>query len=136
MLNKIINWFRKEEENDGLGLPQSEKEIFFLKLDDIHVGILECKNGSWYFQYSDAFKQQEDLNKIPGFSDLNKIYTSESLWPFFQIRIPGLGQPAIKDIIKEEKLDFNNEAALLKRFGHKTISLPYRNNCKKSGKRF
>lgn len=125
MINKLINWFRKEEDNDVIGLPKSEKVLFFLKLDDIDVGILECKNGSWYFKYSDSFKTQEDLNQIPGFPDLDKTYESEALWPFFQIRIPGLGQPAVKDIIKKENLDFNNEAVLLKRFGHKTISSPF-----------
>lgn len=125
MLNKIINWFRKEEGESSLGVPQDEQETFFLRLQDIHIGTLACKEGYWYFQYSDEFKQQEELNKIPGFSDLNKVYVSESLWPFFQTRIPGLGQPAIKDIIKQENLDSKNEAVLLKRFGHKTISNPF-----------
>lgn len=125
MLNKIINWFRKEEGDNRLGIPQDEQETFFLKLNDIHIGTLACKEGLWYYEYTPEFKQQNDLHKIPGFSDVNKVYSSETLWPFFQTRIPGLGQPAIKDIIEQEKLDFRNEAVLLKRFGYKTISNPF-----------
>jgi hypothetical protein len=36
-----------------------------------------------------------------------------------------LGQPRIREIIKAEQLDINNEAQLLRRFGRKTIANPY-----------
>ncbi|KAK6033622.1 hypothetical protein OSTOST_00220 [Ostertagia ostertagi] len=41
------------------------------------------------------------------------------------IRIPGLKQPAIQEILKREKIDSGNDIELLKRFGQKTISNPY-----------
>lgn len=64
-------------------------------------------------------------NHIAGFSNLNKVYKNETLWPFFRIRIPGLKQPAVKEILKKENINETNELELLKRFGHKTISNPY-----------
>ena len=105
MIQKIVNWFRKEENDAKLHLPDNENEKFVLKLKDIEVGFLECKEGIWHFYYSDDFKELDGFYPITGFPDLNKKYTNESLWPFFQIRIPGLGQPAVKDILKEEKID-------------------------------
>ncbi len=44
---------------------------------------------------------------------------------FFQTCIPGLKQPAVKEILDKENINVENEAALLKRFGKKTISNPY-----------
>lgn len=125
MIQKIIDWFKKEENDVKLHLPEHEKEKFVLKFKDIEVGFLECQEGIWHFYYSDDFKKLDKFYPIIGFPDLNKKYTNESLWPFFQIRIPGLGQPAIKDILKKEKIDKGNEFALLKRFGYQTISNPY-----------
>lgn len=128
MLRKFINLFGKIDDDDEvqIQLPKDEYAKFILKVDDLRIGILHCEKGEWYFKYTDEFKEHSDeYNRIVGFPDLNKIYTSETLWPFFQIRIPGLKQPAIQEILKKESIDKGNEVALLKRFGHKSISNPY-----------
>lgn len=128
MVQKIMNWFSKDdgEPQWQVELPKDETAKFILKVDNIQVGILQCDNGSWLFKYSDEFKSQAKIyNLIVGFPDLDKIYTSDTLWPFFRIRIPGLKQPAIKEIISKEKIDKSNEVELLKRFGKKTISNSY-----------
>lgn len=103
------------------------KYKFTLRIKDIQIGTLRCENGLWEFFYSDEFKNEYSLEykRIAGFPDLNKVYKKDSLWPFFLIRIPGLKQPAIKEIIEKENIDTGNEAALLKRFGHHSISNPY-----------
>lgn len=131
MIRKFINWFSKNE--DGLDLPiqlpKDEEATFNLTVDDICIGTLYCDKGEWYFKYSDDFKtHSNEYNRIVGFPDLDKTYKSESLWPFFQIRIPGLKQPQIQEILEEEKIDQHNEVALLKRFGKKTIANPYELN--------
>ena len=128
MIRKFINWFSKSD--DGIEmqvqLPKDEEAKFILKVDNIHIGTLYCEKAEWYFQYTDDFKKHsEEYNRIVGFPDLDRVYKSDSLWPFFQIRIPGLKQPAIQEIIAKEKIDQANEVALLKRFGEKTISNPY-----------
>lgn len=128
MLRKFINWFSKSEDGFEMQvqLPKDEEAKFILTVDKIRIGTLYCEKGEWYFKYADDFKNHSDeYNRIVGFPDLDKIYKSDSLWPFFQIRIPGLKQPAIQEIIKKEKIDQANEVALLKRFGEKTISNPY-----------
>ena len=127
MIKKIFNWFSKGEEEVTLNLPKNEKTVFTLKIDNVEVGKLRCENGVWEFFYSDEFKNEyyQDYKRIAGFPELNKIYKKETLWPFFLVRIPGLKQPAIKEIIERENIDKENEAELLKRFGQKSISNPY-----------
>jgi HipA-like protein len=128
MMRKILTWFNKNEYKSGIqiNVSKNEETKFILKVDKIRMGILYCKDGDWYFKYCKEFKDRSDeYNRITGFPDLDKTYKSKTLWPFFQTRIPGLKQPSVQEIIKEEKIDQTNEAALLKRFGKKTITNPY-----------
>jgi len=127
MLSKFKKWFKKEDDEDiEVHLPKVESAKFMLQVDDIRIGTLYCEKGEWYFKYTDDFKDHaETYNHIVGFPDLNKTYKSDTLWPFFQIRIPGLKQPAVVEILEKEHIDKNNEAALLRRFGKKTIANPY-----------
>jgi len=120
------NLFGKSDEDMAMVLPKDEHVIFKLLIDDLIVGELKCEEGIWIFKYSDDFKKQSgEYKRIIGFPDLNKEYRSDTLWPFFRIRIPGLKQPAIQEILIKEHIDKENEAALLKRFGKKTIANPY-----------
>jgi HipA-like protein len=127
MRNLIKKWFSRSKEDDFMQLPENEHGEFVLKIEDIEIAYLSFEKGEWTFQYSkDFIKNHSDVyNTIIGFPRLDKVYKSKSLWPFFLIRIPGLKQPAIQKIIKEENIDTTNELELLKRFGKKTISNPY-----------
>lgn len=129
MLNKIQkkikSWFSKGDEDLETHLPIEENATFFLKVDNITIGTLHCENGVWEFKYTEEFKKHNDYNLITGFPDINKVYREKTLWPFFRIRIPGLKQPAVQEIIKKEHIDQENEVSLLKSFGQKTISNPY-----------
>ena len=58
-------------------------------------------------------------------ANTNKTYKNEVLWPFFKIRIPGLKQPLVQEIISTENINANDEASLLKKFGEKNTSNPY-----------
>lgn len=127
MLKIFKRLFAKENEQLQVHLPENEQATFELKIDNITVGRLHCEHGVWEFKYTDEFKQHAtEYNRIVGFSDLDKVYQNETLWPFFQTRIPGLKQPAVQEILQKEKIDQANEVELLKRFGEKTISNPYR----------
>lgn len=95
-----------------------------LKLDDLVIGYLTCTKGEWSFKYSEEFQNQKQFHSIVGFPKLDIEYKSHELWPFFQIRIPGLKQPSIIETIEKENIK-NNEFELLKRFGRKSISNPY-----------
>lgn len=119
--------FGKGDESDHVKMPQNENVTFLLKLDGIEIGTLHCEHGEWVFSYSKEFKEtyKDEYNRIIGFPELDKVYKGYNLWPFFKIRIPGLKQPAVKEILAKEKIDEHNEVALLRRFGRKTIANSY-----------
>lgn len=101
---------------------------FDLYLKDLQVGKLSFSKDDnlWYFEYSEDFKKNSDnYNLIIGFPDINKKYRSQVLWPFFNIRIPGLKQPKIKEILYKENINPNDDVKLLERFGKKSISNPF-----------
>ena len=104
--------------------PQSH-EKFGLGYKELVIGTLTFKEGEWVFKYSDDFKGQNFIQPMIDFPDTTKTYRSEELWPFFLSRIPGLSQPAIKEVLKKEKIDEADEAALLKRFGKTSITSPF-----------
>lgn len=127
MLNKLRKLFQKNQSTgSNLHLPKEEEQRFTLYLNDLKVGELICEEGVWTFTYSNEFKARSDeFYPIVGFPKLDKVYKSKSLWPFFLVRIPGLGQPRVQEIIAQEHLDADNEAQLLKRFGEKSIANPF-----------
>ena len=127
MVSILRKLFAKNaDESDALELPKNEEQTFSLKLKDIEVGELNCKNGQWIFYYSDEFKSlSNNYFPIVGFNDLNKVYKSDTLWPFFLVRIPGLRQPHVRKLIDKEGIDIKNEAQLLSRFGKVSIANPY-----------
>jgi hypothetical protein len=112
--------------------------VFVLKIDNIEVGVLTYNefnkqkesHKTWDFAYTENFKKVAgkeigQYNLITQFKDINKVYFSHELWPFFKIRIPGLKQPALIEILEDEEIDKNDECSLLKKFGNKCISNPY-----------
>ncbi len=78
-----------------LRTPQNETAEFLLRYRDLDVGHLSLQDGKWYFEYTDTFRKKKDAYPIVNFPRLDKRYESDVLWPFFVVRIPGLGQPAI-----------------------------------------
>jgi|SRR5690625_3848372 len=124
--NKLLKYLNQHSEgHEDLATPSGIKAEFELKYKSLIVGYLELNDGVWKFSYSAEFKDQNELRPIVQFPDTNKVYKNEELWPFFTIRIPGLNQPEIENIIESENIDRSNEVELLKRFGEKTISNPY-----------
>ncbi len=105
--------------------PKEEKADFLLRYDDMEVGRLSLREGMWHFEYTEDFQRQTNIRPIVNFPILDKHYESDTLWPFFVIRIPGLKQPAVQREIKKNKLDERNEAQLLRHFGKKSIANPF-----------
>jgi len=124
LFKKIISK-GKSSESSPVEIEFTGSVNFTLKFKDLEIGYLTVEEGMWVFRYSDEFKSQEKYARLTGFSDLSKVYKAKVLWPFFKIRIPGLKQPMIRDIIEEENLDASNEVQLLKRFGRESMSNPY-----------
>ena len=90
------------------------------------IGVLKLYDGIWSFEYSDEFKQQNKIKPLGDFRNVEKIYKSQTLYPRFVVRLPNLNQPKIKEVVERENIDATNEVALLKRFGERTITNPFR----------
>lgn len=91
---------------------------FHVKLHNMLVGTLTLTNGIWTFEYSDDFKNQNEIVPLANFPAKDKVYNSKDLWPFFTARIPSKTQLQIK----EDKTDIVD---MLSRFGRRTVANPY-----------
>ena len=98
---------------------------FLLCFKDLKVGYLSLKEGSWRFVYSDSFKAQDDIAPIREFKDINGVYKSDDLFPFFLQRIPDLDQPIVRRQIDKEHLNVKDEVELLKYFGQYSNKDPF-----------
>ena len=125
MISILKKMLSRQDGREGLRTPKHEEADFLLQDRDLEVGRLWLHDGKWHFEYADAFRRKKDIYPITNFPRLDKRYESEALWPFFAIRIPGLKQPAIQRILRDENIDARNEAQLLKRFGETTIANPF-----------
>lgn len=128
MIKKIINKIWRAEGQEDIDTPSNESAEFVLKYKDLPIGLLTLNKGVWKFVYTEQFKAQNELTPLVEFPDIKQDYQSVNLWPFFSYRIPGLNQPTVKDIIKKEDIDKNNEVALLKKFGKISIYNPFQLN--------
>lgn len=107
--------------------PWEERTAFLLKDHNLDIGHLWLDNGTWHFEYADAYRRRTDVRPVGSFVQLEQRYESKALWPFFVARIPGMGQPRVQRLIREENLQEENEIQhmLLKRFGERAIINPY-----------
>ena len=122
MIKNIWKRLWKSEGQEELFTPRDIETSFVLTWRRLEIGVLSLKEGKWTFRYSEDFKAQETVKPLTDFPDVNKVYSSEELYPFFLSRIPGSGQTKFQEIVKKEKIDPKNEAELLKRFGRQTIA--------------
>ncbi len=126
IVEKIKTWWSKEDTTPALKADDDASGSFVLMLEEIKMGFLRYDRGTWEFRYAEEFKAYtHKYHSIVGFPSLDRTYRSETLWPFFQIRIPGLKQPLVQELLKKESISPDNQFALLKRFGRKSIANPY-----------
>ncbi|HYX07376.1 MAG TPA: HipA N-terminal domain-containing protein [Bacteroidales bacterium] len=125
MIEKIKKILWKIEGMDFIDNPADSKGEFHLKYETLLVGSLTYDGKKWTFKYSEDYKES-NLQAIIDFPKLNKEYESNQLWPFFASRIPALNQPFQFKKIEKAKIDKNDSVALLKLFGNKTITNPFK----------
>ncbi len=106
-------------------VPPGVRVRFALVYHDLIIGFLSYDDGRWHFKYTDEFRSVGELQPLIMFPDVDKVHESEELWPFFQMRIPSLKQPAVRAVIAKEQIDPKNLVQLLRRFGRRTISNPF-----------
>ncbi len=125
MFKKLFSWAFQSEDTEQVRPYPATTASFQVSLNNEIVGFLVSESGGWKFEYTDQFVKQSKYSPLVDFPDKFKAYQSENLWPFFLSRIPGLRQPAIQKILKDNNLNEQDTVSLLKRFGRQSIQNPY-----------
>src|SRR6266850_5344695 len=82
--------------------------------DAVTVGFLRFSDGWWTFEYDAEYRRRPDLRPIEGFDDLNKIYRSRVLFPFFAVRVPDQDRHDIQRHLQKHKMVHPDESDLLR----------------------
>jgi HipA-like protein len=89
------------------------------------VGVLVVAPEAFEFSYSEEFRESK-LPTIPSFPDREKIYRSDTLFPFFQVRIPPISRRDVARVLKERSIGDDDIYEQLKVLGERTAASPYR----------
>ena len=104
---------------------QKPPAAFLLWLKALPVLRLTFRGNAWELEYTAQFKAQSRLQPIVCFPEVDKVYRSGKLWPFFSVRIPSIARPEVQRTVREEHLDYDDVAAMLRRFGRKSVADPF-----------
>lgn len=88
------------------------------------VGHLEFDGSVWTFQYDAAYKARHELRPIEGFDEIDRVYRSTVLFPFFAVRIPDIDRDDVQRRLEAEHMEDPETADLLRIFGRKALSSP------------
>ena len=77
-------------------------------------------------EYSEWFKNQNELQPLLEFPIVTNTYKTKELCPFFSNRIPSFKQPKIKEYIEKHPSDRTNTAKLLEIFGAYSVNNPFK----------
>lgn len=105
---------------------QNTIHLFSLKYQNNVIGDLKYENSKWLFEYSDWFKNQNELQPLLEFPLVHNTYQSSELWPFFLDRIPSFKQPRIKSYIEKHPDERTNTVKLLELFGEYSVNNPFK----------
>lgn len=131
----MINIFKKIfDNNNSLNFSKENCTIehkntihlFSLKYQNNVIGDLKFENSKWLFEYSEWFKNQNELQPLLEFPLVQNKYQSTELWPFFLDRIPSFKQPRIKNYIEKHPDERTNTAKLLELFGEYSVNNPFK----------
>lgn len=127
MIAKLKKIFKNNKVEPALSIIHKEtSHLFALKYHDLEMGNLKFLDNQWLFEYSELFKKQTEITPLIDFPDIDKIYKSEALWPFFSNRIPSLRQPKIQEYISKHPLESKDTVKLLTVFGEYSVNNPFR----------
>jgi|688.fasta_scaffold416925_1 hypothetical protein len=126
MLDKVLRYLRGISSGRGADtIDRSSDSEFVLALGRLPMAVLSRNSEGWTLRYTDAFKKQNRIAPLVPFPDINKVYRSSVLWPFFSVRIPSIARPEVERTVRQEHLDYNDVAAMLRRFGRKSVADPF-----------
>jgi hypothetical protein len=90
----------------------------------IIVGHLEFDGRMWTFWYDDEYKERADLRPIEGFDDVDRVYQSSVLFPFFAVRVPDIDRDDVRRTLEAAHVRRPEVTDLLRMFGRRVVSSP------------
>lgn len=117
---EIIKFFWHDSDETNLQAVKGSKGRFDLMLGTLLVGVLLYEDGIWSFSYSEDYKNQNQYEPLVNFPNLEQVYKSEQLWPFFASRLPGMSE------LKENEKKDMDVLSLLRKYGQHVITNPYK----------
>lgn len=131
MISTILNIFNKNKSNkfsNDTCIIEHKETIhrFSLKYQNTLIGNLLFENEEWLFEYSEWFKNQNELQPLLEFPIVENKYKTKELWPFFSNRIPSFKQPKIKNYIEKNPTERTNTVKLLELFGEYSVNNPFK----------
>lgn len=77
------------------------------------------KNGQYEFRYAEEIQDamEDGFSPLLCFSDLEKVYRDQKLFPVFASRLPDKRRKDIQNILKKYDMEYYDEYLLLKRSG-------------------
>lgn len=108
---------------------QSQPARFVLKYhhtesDVVEVGTLTFDGAAWEFVYSDQYKGRDDLRPIEGFDEVDRVYRSTVLFPFFAVRVPDVDRIDVRRRLEAEHVKHPETTDMLRMFGRRVVSSP------------
>ena len=88
------------------------------------VGYLTFEDDWWTFEYDSGYRSRSDLRPIEGFDDLDKVYRSKVLFPFFAVRVPDEQRTDIRRRLAEKDIKDPDTSDLLREFGRRAAASP------------
>lgn len=85
------------------------------------VAELSRQQGRYLFRYLEAFKER-GLTPLAGLPDLDEIYESAELFPYFEERIPDTRLLAVRQWIERQGLPVDDKLTLLAVLGRKVVT--------------
>jgi HipA-like protein len=79
------------------------------------------REATYSFHYLAAFEGKK-LAPLPGFPQLDKVYTATELFPFFRERIPDMRRPEVREQMKNQNISEEDLFALLVQLGRRTVT--------------
>ena len=90
----------------------------------VEVGTLTFDGSAWEFSYSGEYKTRSDLRPIEGFDEVDKVYRSTVLFPFFAVRVPDVERADVQRKLQMDHIKHPETADLLRIFGRRVVSSP------------
>jgi len=120
-----INRYLNPSSTQKMKVETGKKAEFQLKFDKLIVGYLNYESDKWIFKYSEEFRESKGITPLTNFPNVEQVYISGELWPFFSARIPSMSRTRVKKAAEKQGIEETDLIGLLSRFGKKTITNPF-----------